>query len=439
MEFPSQQLDYSPQDGVGSAKRVAAACVVGTAVEFYDFYIYGTAAALTFPAVFFPNLSATMATIASMGTFAAAFISRPLGGAIFGHFGDRVGRKATLVATLLIMGLSTVGVGLTPSAATIGAAAPLIVLILRLLQGFAVGGEWAGSALLGIEYAPATKRGRYGMFTPLGVGVALVLSSLTFLAVNATIGETSSAFMRWGWRVPFLLSALLVAIAFYVRINIDETPVFKAQQARAKPPRAPIADVLRRQPGNVALATGGFVAVFAFVFMAGTYLTSYAHNHAGLSRHIILMAGVLGGLVWTAVVVLSASLCDRFGRRPVILCGWVLGLPWSFAVIPLIDTANPVLFTTAIAGTYAIAGFAYAPMPSFVPELFATRYRYTGAGLALNLAGILGGAVPPLIAGPLLTRHGGWAIGLMLAVLVLISLASTYRLPETRERSLELA
>jgi MFS family permease len=335
------------------------------------------------------------------------------------------------------MGLSTVAVGLTPSAATIGVAAPLIVLILRLLQGFAVGGEWAGSALLGIEYAPATKRGLYGMFTPLGVGVALVLSSLTFLVVNSTIGETTSAFMRWGWRVPFLLSAVLIAIATYVRINIDETPVFRAQQARSKPPRAPIAEAIRRQPGNIALASGSFVAVFAFVFMAGTYLTSYAHTHAGLSRNVILLAGALGGLVWTAVVVLSANMCDRIGRRPIILSGWAMGLPWSFAVIPLIDTANPVLFTAAIVGTYAIAGFAYAPMPSFVPELFATPYRYTGAGLALNLAGIIGGAMPPLIAGPLVIRHGGWAIGLMMAILVLVSLASTYWLPETKQRSLD--
>jgi metabolite-proton symporter len=411
--------------------------MVGTAVEFYDFYIYGTAAALTFPTVFFPNLSPTMAAVASMGTFAAAFVSRPLGGAVFGHYGDRLGRKVTLVATLLIMGLSTVAVGLIPSAATIGIAAPLIVLALRLLQGFAVGGEWAGSALLGIEYAPTTKRGLFGMFTPLGVGIALVLSNLTFLGVNSTIGETSSAFMRWGWRVPFLFSALLISVALYVRVKIDETPVFRAQRAKSKPPRAPLAEVIRRQPGNVALASGSFVAVYAFVFMAGTYLTSYAHTHVMLSRNVILFAGTLSGLVWIAVAVLSATMSDRLGRRPVILSGWVMGLPWSFAVIPLIDTADPVLFTAAIVGTYAIAAFAYAPMPAFVPELFATRYRYTGAGLALNLAGVVGGAVPPLIASPLLTRYGGWAVGLMMAVLVLASFACTYRLPETRGLSLD--
>lgn len=407
--------------------------MVGTTVEFYDFYIYGTAAALTFPKVFFPNLSPAMATVASMGTFAAAFVSRPLGGAVFGHFGDRIGRKTTLVATLLIMGLSTVAVGLTPGAAAIGAAAPVIVLTLRLLQGFAVGGEWAGSALLAAEYAPADQRGRYGIFTAVGAGIAMLLTSVTFLLVNATVGETSPSFLTWGWRIPFLLSGLLVTFALYVRVSIEETPVFASQTA---PPRVPLAEVLRRQWRTVLLASGSFVAVFAFVFMAGTYLTGYAHSRLGLSRTAILSAGLLGGLVWTALVPVSARMSDRVGRRPVILSGWAVGFPWSFAVLPLIDVGNPTSFALAIAGTYAIAAFAYAPMTSFVPELFTTSHRYTGAGLAINISGILGGAVPPLIAEPLSVRYGSWTIGLLLAVLVVISLWCSYRLPETRGTSL---
>src|SRR5882757_6258287 len=226
-------------------KRVAAACLVGSTIEFYDFYIYGTAAALVFPSVFFPHLSAAMATIASMGTYATAFLSRPLGAAVFGHFGDRLGRKKTLVATLLIMAVATVSVGLVPSTAAIGVAAPLILIALRLLQGFALGGEWAGSALLSAEYAPDGRRGRYGMFTLLGGGTAVVLSSLTFLGVNFTIGENSPAFMQWGWRIPFLISAGLIAIAFYVRMRIDETPVCVAEKARTVLPRAPIAELWR--------------------------------------------------------------------------------------------------------------------------------------------------------------------------------------------------
>jgi metabolite-proton symporter len=431
-----QQLTAAP-DPATPPRRVAIACMVGTTVEFYDFYIYGTAAALAFPSVFFPHLSSAIATIASMGTFAAAFASRPVGAAVFGHLGDRLGRKATLVATLLTMGLSTVAVGLIPGTATIGMAAPVLVVLLRLLQGFAVGGEWAGSALLGAEYAPASKRGRYGMFTPLGIGVALILTSLTFLVVNATIGETSHAFLEWGWRVPFLLSAVLIAIAFYVRINIGETPVFAAHRASSKPPRAPIAEVIRRQPRYIILASGSFVAVFAFVFMAGSYLANYAHTHLALSPNTILLAGILGGLAWTAVVPLSAVMCDRLGRRPLILSGWALGLPWSLAVIPLIDTGNPVLFSVAIVGIYAIAALSYAPMTSFVPELFPTRHRYSGAGLAINLAGVVGGAVPPLIADPLVQRCGSWAIGVMMATLVVVSLVSTYLLPETKGTSLD--
>lgn len=357
---------------------------------------------------------------------------------MFGHFGDRIGRKTTLVATLLIMGLSTVAVGLTPGAATIGVAAPLIMLTLRLLQGFAVGGEWAGSALLAAEYAPADQRGRYGTFTAVGAGIAMVLTGLTFLVVNATVGETSPSFLAWGWRIPFLLSGLLVAFALYVRVSIDETPVFTSQTAHDAPARVPLAEVLRQQWGTVALASGSFVALFAFVFMAGTYLTSYAYGTVGLSRKAILFAGLLGGLVWTAVVPMSAGMSDRVGRRPIILTGWALALPWSFAVLPLIDARSPALFAVAIAGTYAVAAFAYAPMTSFVPELFTTSHRYTGAGLAINVSGILGGAVPPLIAEPLSVHYGSRSIGLMLAVLVVVSLACTYRLPETRGTSLQM-
>lgn len=434
---PTAVADH-PQAQGESIGRVALACCVGTAVEYYDFFIYGTAAALAFPAVFFPNLSTTMATVASMGTFAAAFVSRPLGAAFFGHFGDRLGRKVTLIATLLIMGLSTIAVGLTPSAAQIGVAAPLIVLTLRLIQGFAVGGEWAGSALLGAEYAPPSQRGHYGMFTAIGVGISLVLASLTFLGVDVTIGETSPAFIQWGWRVPFLLSVALVAIALFVRVHIDDTPVFRAQQARNKPARAPIAEVIRQKRGVVALVSGSFVAGFAFVFMAGTFLTNLAHR-VGFSRETILVAGVLGGLAWIAAVPLSANLCDQVGRRPIMLWAWILGLPWSFAVIPLIESGHRSLLTLAIVGTYVIAAFASAPLPSFVPELFATRHRYTAAGLAQNLAGVVGGGLPPLMAEPLLTRCGGWTVGLVLTTLVALTLACISRLPETNGTSLHLA
>jgi metabolite-proton symporter len=420
--------------------RVAAACLAGTAIEFYDFLIYGTAAALVFPTVFFPHLGPTLATIASMGTFATAFLSRPLGAAVFGHFGDRLGRKKTLVATLLIMAFSTVMVGIVPSTAEIGVAAPLILIALRLLQGFAVGGEWAGSALLSAEYAPPDKRGLYGSFTLLGGGIASVLANSTFLTVNHTIGESSPAFMQWGWRIPFLISGALIVIALYVRLNINETPVFAREKARAKArnaaPEAPVTEVLRLQLREIALAAGSVVGCYGFVYMSSTYLTNYAHTHLGYSRDLVLFVGVLGGLASIVCVTFSAGMSDRVGRRRMMLVGWTACLPWSFLVIPLMNTGDPTLFAVAMVGMHALPALGSGATASFIPELFATRYRYTGTALSINLAGIVGGAVPPLIAGTLMAIYGGWVIGLMLAILLVVSLVCTVLLPETDGTSL---
>ncbi|CQD19417.1 major facilitator family protein transporter [Mycobacterium lentiflavum] len=416
--------------------RVAISCLVGSAIEFYDFLIYGTAAALVFPAVFFPNLTPGVAMIASMGTFATAFLSRPVGAAVFGYFGDRLGRKKTLVSTLLIMAVATVSVGLVPSTASIGMAAPLILMGLRLLQGFAVGGEWAGSALLSAEYAPGGRRGLYGMFTLLGGGVAGVLSSLTFLGVNVTIGEYSPEFLQWGWRIPFLLSSVLIALALYVRLNIDETPVFAEEKSRDLVPKAPLAEVFRLQGREILLAAGSVLCTMAFCYMGNTYFTMYAHTHLGYTRGFIWSVGVLSGLVSIASVIASAILSDRFGRRRIMLAGWAACVPWAFLVIPLIDTGNKALYAVAIVGIFAISGIGSGPIGAFLPELFATRYRYSGSALAINLAGVFGGALPPLIAGTLLATYGSWSIGVMLATLALTSLVSTYLLPETRGTSL---
>lgn len=417
-------------------RRVAAACLVGSAIEFYDFLIYGTAAALVFPAVFFPRLSPAVATLASLATFATAFVSRPLGAAVFGYFGDRLGRKKTLVATLLIMGASTVSVGLVPGTASIGVAAPLILIVLRLLQGFAVGGEWAGSVLLSAEYAPVGRRGWYGMFTSLGGGTAGVLASLTFLTVDLTMGDYSPAFMEWGWRVPFLISSGLIAIALYVRLNIEETPVFVEEKARDLVPKAPLAELFRLQRREIVLVAGSFLGGMGFVYLGNTFLVMYAHNHLGYSRSFIWGIGALGGLTSIAFVSVSAWVSDRVGRRRVMLVGLSVCLPWAFVVIPLMDTGKPVFYAVAVLGMFAAAAVANGPSGAFVPELFATRYRYSGAAVAMNLAGILGAAVPPLIAGPLLASYGSWAIGFMMATLVGASFVSIYLLPETRGTTL---
>ena len=417
-------------------RRIAAACLVGSAIEFYDFLIYGTAAALVFPTVFFPHLSPTLATIASLGTFASAFVSRPIGAATFGYFGDRLGRKNTLIVTLLLMAVATVSVGVVPSTAAIGTAAPLILVALRLLQGFAVGGEWAGSALLSAEHAPEGERGRYGMFTLLGGGTAGVLSSLTFLGVNVSIGENSPAFMEWGWRIPFLISAALIGIALYVRLRIDETPVFAEEKARNLVP-APIAEVLHVQRREILLAAGSIVGGFGFAYMGNTYLTVYAHSQLGYTRSFIWAVGALGGLASIVFVALSASLCDRVGRRRMMLLGWAGCVPWALVVMPLMDTGKPALYAVAIVGMIAIAAIGSGPTGAFIPELFATRYRYSGSALAVNLAGVVGGALPPLIAGTLQATYGSWAVGPMLAILALASFVCTYLLPETKGTALQ--
>lgn len=306
-----------------SMRRVAMASFVGSAIEYYDFYIYGTAAALVFPKVFFPHLGATIATVASMATFAAAFLSRPVGAAFFGHFGDRLGRKSTLIATLMIMGLSTFAVGLVPGAATVGTAAPLILLTLRLLQGFAVGGEWAGSALMSAEYAPAEARGRYGMFTQMGVGSGLVMSSLLFLVVNQTIGEASHAFLAWRWRIPFLFSAVLIAIALYVRLNVAETPVFAAQQARKTASVTPLAALFRNQRREVVLAAGSMIGFFILGYMANAYLMSCAHAHVGFGAQRYLRSPLRhhgGADGWRSVGVCRAP-ADRHRQCRVVRAG----------------------------------------------------------------------------------------------------------------------
>lgn len=416
----------------GTLRRVALASYVGSAIEFYDFFIYGTAAALVFPTVFFPHLGHVMGIVASLGTFASAFVSRPIGAVVFGHFGDRIGRQRTLVVTLLLMGISTVGVGLIPSTATIGIAAPLLLTMLRVLQGFAVGGEWAGSALLSAEYAPPRQRGRYGMFTQMGFGTALVLANLVFLVVYLAWGQTSSAFLEWAWRLPFLLSAVLIVTALVVRMSVKETPVF-AEAAATTHAETPVAALLRDQGRQLLLAAGAMVGVLGLVYETGTFFTHYATAHLGFSTDFVLLVGVIGGGCTVAFVAASAILSDTYGRRLPMTVGYVLAVPWSLVVFPLIETRNHVLFAVAIVVTYAIIGIAMGPLASFIPETFALAYRYTGAGLAHNIGGIIGGGVPPVISEYLLDTYGSWSIAVMLAGLALTSLVCVRLLKETAE------
>ncbi|WP_395310844.1 MFS transporter [Mycobacterium sp. AMU20-3851] len=411
-----------------SLRRISMASYVGSAIEFYDFFIYGTAAALVFPTVFFPELGHVMATTAALGAFAAAFLARPVGAAVFGHFGDRIGRKQTLVVTLLLMGAATVGVGLIPSTASIGIVAPLLLIALRLIQGFAVGGEWAGAVLLSAENAPAHRRGYFGMFTQLGLGTAVVLANLVFLVVHFGFGADSEAFLQWGWRIPFLLSAVLIATALYIRLRVDESPVFDEPPTD---PATPIAALVRRQGRQLLLAAGVAVCAPMLVFQATTFFTHYATDHLNFSMNFVLLTGVFGGLIQLLFVLASAILSDTYGRRRVLSIGFAVAVPWSFVLFPLVQTGSQAVFGVAIVATYALIGVCMGPMAAFLPEIFAPQHRYSGAALSHTLGAVVGGAVPPVISPMLLNSFGGWALAVMMGALASVSLASTFALPET--------
>ena len=429
-----------------SLGRIAVASFGGTTIEFYDFFIYGTAAALVFGKVFFPGLGASAATGASFATFGVAFLFRPLGSILFGHLGDRLGRKRTLIYTLLLMGLSTVAIGLLPDARSIGVAAPIALVLLRALQGLAVGGEWAGAALLTAEYAPPGRRGLYGMFPQLGPTFAFGLSSATFLIT--TLGMSPASFQSWGWRLPFLVSILLVAVGLYVRLRIAETPVFRRALARHERARVPLGDALRHQWREILLAGGTLTMLFGFFYIGSVYLTSYAgpkpppatHTGAlGLSRPTILVCGMVAAAVAAAVVALSALCSDRFGRRRVILTGNLLAIGWGLVVFPLMEPGSALRFGVVVAGTLAVVGLAYGPMAAYLPEMFSTRYRYTAAGIGYNLAGILGGALPLIVAPRLTAAYGGIGVGVYMAALALLSVLCVLALKETKDVVLDRA
>jgi metabolite-proton symporter len=419
-------------------RRVAIASCVGTAVEFYDFYIYGTAAALVFPKVFFPALGSTAGTVASFATFAVAFIARPVGAVSFGHYGDRLGRKRTLIVTLLLMGVSTMLIGLLPGAATIGVTAPILLVLLRFAQGFAVGGEWAGATLLTAEYAPARQRGRYGMFPQLGATIALALSSATFLITGLTVGNTDQSFLDYGWRIPFLVSVVLVGVGLYVRLKIEETPVFREAQRHQPAAQAPLREAFTQAPREILLAAGAVTIMFALFYTGTTYLTSYGTSPAGagLSRTLVLSLGIVAAVSMATGIITSAIASDRFGRRVLIMLFCGAAAVWSLVLFPLLDTRSAMAFTVGVIITLWLMGLSYGPIGAFLPETFPTRYRYTGTGMSFNLAGIVGGALPPLVAAPLAATFGSWAIGVLLCALSLLSLFCTKALAETKDRDL---
>lgn len=426
----------SPTDA-RTRRRVVMAGFLGTTIEYYDFFIYGTAAALVFPKIFFPELGAAAATTAAFATWAVAFVARPVGGLVFGHFGDRIGRKVTLVATLLMMGISTVLIGLLPSGATIGIAAPIILVVLRFVQGFAVGGEWSSAALFVGEYAPPNKRSLYALAPALGTTVGLLVATLTYLVTGFAMSDET--FLSWGWRIPFLLSLVLVIVGAWVRLGVADTPIFRAAQAKAvesERKKLPIAQLLREQPKQLLLASGAILMWQPFFTVAGVFLISYATNALGYSRNTMLAVNVVAILFAIFGGFIGSRVNDRLGRRRTMLVVNGSGLVTAFLIFPLANSGNVALLTIGVSAALFFVGCAASVMTAYMPEIFQTAYRSTGTGVGFNLGSAIGSAVPALVAAPLLAAYGWFSVALMLAGFALVATLSVAVLPETAGRSL---
>ncbi|KKB85712.1 MFS transporter [Devosia limi DSM 17137] len=405
-----------------SRTKIAIASLVGTTIEFYDFYIYGIAAALVFKDIFFPNLDPVTGTIAAFATFAVGFVSRPLGAIVFGHFGDRIGRKAMLVASLVTMGVATVMIGLLPTYAVIGIWAPIALCVLRFAQGFGLGGEWGGAALLATEYAPPGKRGLFGSLPQLGSAPGFLLSNGIFLALSLMLPEDQ--FLAWGWRVPFILSTVLIAFGLYIRLTIAETPVFQKVIEKQEQSKAPIMEVLRTHSLQVVLGGMATAITYVLFFVTGTYGLSYGVDTLGFTRSHMLELTMVAVLAMAASTLICGMLSDKYGRTRVILISGFIAAVWAFFFFPLLDTRDPIIIVLAMSATLAIMGGIYGPMGAYLPELFKPNVRYTGAALAYSLGGIFGGGLAPIIATNLTATFGSHAIGWYIASMAAVSIVS---------------
>jgi metabolite-proton symporter len=405
-----------------SPATVLFASLIGTTIEFFDFYIYATAAVLVFPKLFFPASDASAATLQSLATFALAFLARPIGSAVFGHFGDRVGRKVTLVAALLTMGLSTVIIGLLPTYASIGTLAPLLLALCRFGQGLGLGGEWGGAVLLATENAPPGKRAWYGMFPQLGAPLGFFLSGGTFLLLTQVLSEAE--FFSFGWRIPFLASALLVIVGMYVRLSLTETPAFKEVLKKKEVVKVPALTVLRVHTRELVLGTFIAMATFVLFYLMTVFTLGWGTSHLGFSRHDFLILQLFAVLFFGASIPLSAVLADRYGRRETMI--WVSAAIAAFGLVlaPLFGSGSTPTVAVFLAIGLALMGMTYGPLGTLLSEMFPAEVRYTGASLTFNLAGILGASLAPYAATWLATNYGLPYVGYYLTAAALISLAA---------------
>lgn len=417
-----------------SVVRVVAASFVGTAIEWYDFFLYGTAAALVFPRLFFPDADPLAGQLAALGTYAVGFVARPFGGVVFGHYGDRFGRKAALVATLVLVGLSTCAMGLLPTYAMVGAWAPVLLVVLRFVQGLGVGGEWAGAVLLVVEHGGSRGRGFLASWVQAGAPVGLLLATAAF---GAAAMMPEDDFLAWGWRVPFLLGVVLTGVGLFLRARVLESPLFE-QAAREAPATPPLVEVLRRHSRNVLLAMGARVAENGFYYFFTVFGLSYGAAHLGLSRNVLLTGVLLAAGAHLVVTPLFGALSDRVGRKPVYLGGALFLAAYAFPFFELMATRETWVVWLALAIGMVGHAAMYGPQAAFLAELFGTRVRYTGASLGYQLAAPLSGGLAPLVATALLGWSEGdpWPVGVYLVGLAAVTVVAVLLAAETHRTDL---
>ncbi|MBV6620203.1 MHS family MFS transporter [Acinetobacter baumannii] len=426
----STSATAAPVVATNSKTRVLFASLVGTTIEFFDFYIYATAAVIIFPHLFFPASSGSAAVLQSLATFAIAFIARPIGAALFGHLGDRIGRKATLVAALLTMGISTVCIGLLPTYAQIGIVAPLLLALCRLGQGLGLGGEWSGAVLLATENAPEGKRAWYGMFPQLGAPIGFILATGSFLLLSAAIPE--QAFMQWGWRIPFIASAVLVIVGLYISLKLHETPAFQKVLDKQKEVNIPFKEVVTKHTGKLILGTIAAICTFVVFYVTKVFALNWGTTKLGYARGEFLELQLFATLCFAAFIPLSAIFAEKFGRKAtsigVCIAAAIFGLFFS----SMLESGNTLIVFLFLCTGLAIMGLTYGPIGTVLSEIFPTSVRYTGSALTFNLAGIFGASFAPLIATKLAETYGLYAVGYYLTAASLLSLIAFLLIRETK-------
>ena len=412
-----------------SVRLVAVASFIGTTIEWYDFFLYGTAAALVFNRLFFPTFDPLMGTLAAFGTYAVGFVARPVGGIVIGHYGDKIGRKSMLVLTLVVMGVATFLIGLLPTYEQVGQWAAVGLVLLRVAQGFGVGGEWGGAVLMAVEHAPPGTRGYYGSWPQIGVPAGLVISTAVF-AVFSRLPEEQ--FLSWGWRVPFLLSALLVVVGLMIRVRILETPAFTKVKEASREAHQPIIEVLRTYPKQVLLAMGARFGENGAFYIYSVFVLTYATQHVKMPQQVVLTAMLIGAGLELIAIPFFGAMSDRFGRRPVYLFGAIATALWAYPMFRLLDTASPPLVGLALIVAFVFSHAAmYGPQAAFFSELFGTRVRYSGASLGAQLAAVLAGGTSPFIATLLLANYGTNALSLYLIFMAAVTIVAVLLASET--------